>query len=407
MNENSGFSVRGLGWLIAVGVVAFVGTIVLTLFGDELSIISSAGTNTASKSAIGHKAFVELLRRNDIDVFVSRSYKTNTGGKNRLLLLAEPPTDWRPDMAALFAAERVLIVLPKWIGFADPSARGFVATVSLQQKARVEAVLKRIAPEATISREEPTTSDCDTSDMPAVSIDKPQLMSLVGKVVCPSGNLLSFAKANGRGTIWILSDPDVMNNHGLDNGDNAAFMLAAIRRLLPDGGTVVVDETIHGLAVDANPWTALLAFPALLVTLQGAMAIAVLFWAASARFGAPAREEVVATPFASDTPPLVANGARLLVSAGHGGAILRRYARMTRQAAVRHLHPPAGLKGRLLIEWLDRVAARRGVSVSLTTLLDEVADAADTPKPEPRRILRVARRLYRWKEEMTDGSRSR
>ena len=43
---------------------------------------------------------------------------------------------------------------------------------------------------------------------------------------------------------WVLSDPDLLNNHGLARGENAELAVALIRELA-DGGAILVDHTVQ------------------------------------------------------------------------------------------------------------------------------------------------------------------
>mgnify|MGYP001232475280 CR=1 FL=1 len=110
---NTLFAPRVLPLFIAVGMAAFFCSVFLMMFGDSTR---SAGHDTFSRSAIGHSAFVETLRRLGVPTSVSR-FKTleKTSGAN-LLMLIEPPTD---DIGSHMLRDakhesHVLLVLPKW-----------------------------------------------------------------------------------------------------------------------------------------------------------------------------------------------------------------------------------------------------------------------------------------------------
>ena len=62
--------------------------------------------------------------------------------------------------------------------------------------------------------------------------------------------------------IWVLSDPDVISNHGLARAGNAALAVAMIKRLRSGSGSVVFDETVHGfISEPASPLLLLFRFP--------------------------------------------------------------------------------------------------------------------------------------------------
>ena len=121
--------------------------------------------------------------------------------------------------------------------------------------------------------------------------------------------------------VWLLSDPDLLNNHGLSLGDNAA--IAAL--LLPEMAgqqKIVVDYTRSiwsDVTEDDYPersWSDLLrffAYPFSLLWIGLAAFMALAIWRSWARYGAPERafddemsaaKDVAVTAKARLTPPL-------------------------------------------------------------------------------------------------------
>ena len=85
------FSRRTLALLVGIGLLAFAGTLVIAGFADLTSPQQRAGANSYSTSAIGHLAFVELIRTAGLPVVRSRSRSLAKAGPNDLLIVAEPP----------------------------------------------------------------------------------------------------------------------------------------------------------------------------------------------------------------------------------------------------------------------------------------------------------------------------
>ena len=73
-----------------------------------------------------------------------------------------------------------------------------------------------------------------------------------------------------------------------------------------------------------------------------------------------------------------------------------RYAAFTRAAAAKAVGAPRDLAGQPLTEFLDRLGRQRGAKGSLADLEAEAARVGDR-----KTLLGVARRLYRWRLEMT------
>ena len=105
-------------------------------------------------------------------------------------------------------------------------------------------------------------------------------------VVAVGGQVLVGEQADRNRRIWILSDPDMVSNHGLFIGRNAEFAIKLVNALRPARGEVVFDESVHGYrAPSSNPLTLMLQFPFVIVTIQLLAASALLLWATMPRFG--------------------------------------------------------------------------------------------------------------------------
>src|SRR5262245_9969360 len=89
MRENP-FSSRATFWLVAVGLVSFLVTIGFTVFGAPPAAPPSRGADSFSRSAIGHHAFVALLRELEIPVVVSHWESAKRADSTALLILTEP-----------------------------------------------------------------------------------------------------------------------------------------------------------------------------------------------------------------------------------------------------------------------------------------------------------------------------
>jgi hypothetical protein len=145
---------------------------------------------------------------------------------------------------------------------------------------------------------------------------------------------------------------------------------------------------------------ALFDYPILLGTIQALIAVLVLLWAAMARFGAPASPRPA---LESGKSFLIENIATLLRFGGHGGHALTRYLNHTTQELRARLHAPAGLDERGLRDWLARCGAARGAEMQITELEEEVRAIGAHGRVPPPYVIRAARRIHEWKEEMIHG----
>jgi len=365
------FSPRTLFAMIALGLVAFGGAAYFLIYGDPATE-RTTGTNSFSYSAIGHRALVETLRRQEIPVRISRIDSAGRAGPADLLVVAEPRRNWVEANPAryLLPAHNVLIVLPKYTGLRDLVDKTWVRDTEQLDRATVGAVLRAVAPHSTLVRR--TEADWRLNWFKATpTIKAPQLMTDNGflPLISSAGGLL-FGKIDRRDkNIWVLSDPDIFANHGLGKGENAALAVEMIRDLLPPGGSVIIDETVHGFYHSPSLWRHVFELPFVAVTLLLAAALAVLIWAAAGRFGAP-----LPSP---ERPPagklgLIETTARLLNAGEHAPYILKRYQEFVFRDIARRLHAPHKYGEREFDDWIGRIARARGAEADPAELLTAV-----------------------------------
>jgi hypothetical protein len=192
----------------------------------------------------------------------------------------------------------------------------------------------------------------------------------------------------------------VIANHGLVRENNAALAVAIVKRLRGDSGSVVFDETVHGFAAPVgNPLQLLFRFPFVVATAQALIAAALLLWATWARFGAP---QAVQPPLGAGRQALLANMATLIDVTGHHQVMIRRYIQETVRDAARQLHAPKGLAAGALLAWLQRVGSARGVDVDCGQVVRRAAALGDA-RGNLSLLVRLARDIHRWKQEIIDG----
>ncbi|GAB4226126.1 MAG: hypothetical protein Tsb0032_32420 [Kiloniellaceae bacterium] len=408
--EDGVFSLRAVVLLIAAGLLAFTAAALVAIYSDPQTE-RSYGTNAYSSSAIGHKAWAEILEDLGVPVLLSRNDSAAKAfDGDGLLVLAQPhrDSDALEALEMLHDAERVLVVLPRWSGLPDFQNRRWVKVLRELNLEDVEKILQVVDADATLLRSEQTQdwrsiawdSPPDLSGLESVQLIKSDEISPI--VYSDAGVLLGEYEIWGT-TLWVLSDPEVILNSGIDEGDNAAFAVAMISGLLPQGGVVVFDETIHGFTVSPDLWKALLSFPLNLAVLQSLFAAAVLVWAAVGRFGAPLPPRA---RLKAGKEVLIANTASLFEYGGRLSDILRRYRETCLRDLARQMHIPRDIEGAALAQWLDQVGEARHTTIRYSDVNSEVAAALDGPSSSLPTVLRAALRLHRWKQEMIHGHRA-
>jgi hypothetical protein len=400
------FSRRVLFWLVAIGVVSFLGSIAIMVGGGGADPGARYGGHPDAVSAIGYKAFVRTLKRLGRPVVLSGF---NSAGRARggVLIIAEPRLeDWRgAAFARLLRAGRSIVVLPKLRGRPSRGNRRWVGRVGLLPKARVEAVLNRIEPDARIVRGRGGAFYPNRFGA-SPTLPVPQLIRsrrLQPLIESPDGMLAGVMIYRGK-QVLVVADPDIFSNHGLGRGANARIAVGLVEVLRRSGGAIVFDTALLGVEKKPSLVRSLFELPFVVGTVAGIAALIVLLWAGAARFGAPRRARPV---FESGKVTLIENGTRLLRFGGHQREILDRYRRAVLAVVSARVHAPVGAQsdgGAARSDWLDRVGTVRGTSERWSTLAAHVDDLARDKKVSDRRLVDAARRLERWKREMVDGS---
>jgi uncharacterized protein DUF4350 len=392
-----------LGW-IAGAVVIFAASLYL-MGSKDYEGPESAGASTYSRSAIGHAGIFDVLQRLDIPVIKSLSKSLEQVGAGGVLVLAEPRSSLRQDdLISKLKAERVLLVLPKWFGLPSDNRPGWVREVRERSTFDASSVVGLVASRMEVVREDaPVLWTTNELDLRPNVVKPTQLMRGTGlrPVIAGDKGMLVGELVERNRRVLVLSDPDVIQNHGLAREGNAALAVALIKRLRGANGTVVFDETIHGYTAPAeNPFALMFRFPFVIATVQGLIAVGLLLWATMARFGAP---QSVPPPLSAGRAGLLQNMAMLIEFTGHEQVMIRRYVEETLRHVARQLHAPRALAGDALLAWLKRVGGARGVSVDCASLLQQARELGAAGRRDQASLVRLARETHRWQGEMLDG----
>jgi hypothetical protein len=397
----AGFSRRTLFWLVLVGAASFLALIVISALAGNSSG-DRAGANPYSESAIGYRGLVSFLENLEMPVLVSRDRGiADALDRHALQVLLEPAStvDLAKTVAALAGGGEVLLVLPKWNGQSNLRKPAWVSSVQMLDKRLVTSIVLPAVRDAEIVRP-PALHAVSGPYRIAPAVARPQLVksARLNRIVgTDQGILLGWVEAYGT-TVYVLSDPDILNNQGLGKGRNAQ-LAAAMLEHIRGGGTVVIDATVNGFTRSPSQWRSLFELPLLPVTLLGLCACGLLFWTAGTRFGAP----VPLPPrLAPGKRGLIDNTAQLLDFGDHFGVLLERYRASAIRQVATALHAPAGLDPQDLGRWLDRVAGARTIDITHAELVSDRASAGKTV--DGRDMLPSARRIHRWKTEMLRGS---
>jgi hypothetical protein len=393
------FSPRVLVIWVAVASLLFVAMILFMMFGSPER---PTGPSAFSSSAIGYAGIADVMRRLGTPVVKSRGGSLAKLDAHGVLIVAEPMPSISPQrLRSLLTANKVLLVLPKWIGQPSEKVPGWIEDASLAPEDSPRSIARIAAPGADIVRLDaaPAWTTNEIHRAPVIT-EKPQLIksNRLRPVVGSSDGMLIGELSNNQHRLWILADPDVLENHGL--AKNAAFDAALVNELRGADGNIVFDETIHGFTEQpASPFHILFEWPFVLATIQGLVAVALLLWATMGRFGLPLTAPI-ALP--SGKTRLIENTAKLFALARYQPVIVRRYVYAMIRDAGRALHAPAGLTDSALIAWLQRTGQARDIDIDCAAVLTAAGELGSGSQTYTS-MAALARDIFRWKQEIVDG----
>jgi hypothetical protein len=416
-----GFSRRAVAWLLGLTLGGLALAALLAVFGRDLAGgRPSPGTNTFSHSALGHRGLAELLRSLSLGVVSRRNSIEGAPGPLRPLVLAEPLTDGAAAQARLRdrlleAAGRgapLVVVLPKWEGAPDPGHPGWIAAAALRPPAEIQRVLRALElaglGTVRVDRQGRGRQECAArfgGEYAVFRVDLRPAQVLVPSagldpvVVC--GGSLLVARVTAAPFVFLVSDPDLLNNQGLGRADHAVLIHSLLTVGLRARG-VIFDETVHGLNRRAGLLAEAFRFPLVFAVLQTAILAGLIVWAGLGRFGKP----LPARGGPGDgTAVLIDNTAQLLAMGMHGGhaaeSLARYYRQTLRSVAAAYFLPP-DLPPDELLDRLQQLTGARGPRMQLHGFAERVGQVAAAGAAAGDRAVRLARILHRWRLEMTD-----
>lgn len=387
-------------WMVLVGVFAFSALVVLATYAPDLRSGDNADNHAMSHSAIGFAGAVELLQGARQTVVINRTRLA--AGHSDGLLIATPPANAAPaDIKALGFSGPVLVVLPKWEAIPNPFHRGWVAQAapidlkllpkdSLLARFNLARRPGSVAPHLTAKT--PPFGEAEAfAAGPVDQLQSIQATDLIPVLTDDSGAVILAREP--KASLYYLSDPDLLDNHGLKSLATAQAAGQIIAGLKAADGPVIFDVTLNGFARSRSVMRLLFDPPFLAVTLCLFFAAALAGFQAACRFGAVRSAGRV---FALGKEALADNTAALIRLTGREHRMGGRYAELTRTIAAKAVGAPRDLTGEPLIAFLDRMGAQRGAHDRLGELTALIGGAGDKE-----RTLAAAKRLFRWRLEMT------
>lgn len=401
------FAPRTILALVIVGVVAFSALAVLSAYAPELRGANDPGAHALSSSAVGFRGATIMLRAEDVPVVASRTAPRGRASNGPLVVLT-PGVETSPADLTPFARQAPqLIVLPKWETRPRPLRPGFVDKVGIAPGTRQAGQLLAAYAASTDLQQRSGVSKPSLRGTGAVfepgtylplgTIDR--LQTIAGKgwepmLVDETGRAV-LARSTAHPQVFVLADPDLLNNQGLAKLDNARAGLAILNTLRGDSG-VRFDVTLHGYVRGHGVGRLMLEPPWLAATLCGVAAALLMGLHSLGRFGPTlARGRVIAL----GKRALVDNSAGLVRMAGREAELAPAYAALTMARIARVVGGERPAAGGEPEPWLADLARRAGAADPA-----ELSGQAQRAKTRDD-LLAVGRNLYQWRLEITREGR--
>jgi hypothetical protein len=388
------FAARTVAILIAVAVFSFGAIMVLAGWSPELRDRDRAGDHPFSTSAIGYNGIVRLLEAQGYPVEISR-FKSNLDGHYGLMILTLSTRGMGKSLEEYELQSDTLIVLPKWSGMVDWTNPSRMKDTDLANESLVASVLDALGIEAEVIRTDVpgrvATPFGQATIKPDLQLQLLQSEELTPIIRTGEGALLS--QLPGR-DIYILADPDLINTFGLAERVNARFAMQMINMMrYSDDEPIIFDATLHGFTRSENLLQMMFDIPFLGVTLVALAAALLLGWAATIRFGPPARET---RAIALGKQALADNSAGLVSMARRETRMAPGYLSLIRRRLSKQIGAPRNLTEAQLSELFDRLGPEE---VSGKTF-SQIEAGLRGPAANREDLMHKARDLWRWRRDI-------
>lgn len=357
-----GFNPLVMAAMVLVGVIAFIALWALVALGPQLSSGNDGGGHALSKAAPGYAGIVDLLERAGADVELRRRVDTGTDESGPLLILTPTLTSKPEDIEELLRKhqDRVLVVLPKWqtIDLPGQSRKpGWVGpgfAVTPDGKLLPESAFGKIRVRAVDAKAQTISANIAGRAFTTYLPDNAQVVDGDGiePVITGANGGAVLARAKNR-DIYILADPDLINNLAFSSHDKAraAAMLIDAVGEDADANALAFDLTLNGFGSQRSLLRFAFVPPFIGITLCLIAAGLLALWQAWVRFG-PALKPGRAIPISKAA--LIANSADLVRQARRELDGADAYVTSQRGAIARRLHAPTGLDAGATDAWIDR-----------------------------------------------------
>jgi hypothetical protein len=399
MSETNPFNPRLVYGLIAVGLIAFGALVLSVAYGpparDGESRVDRA--QMLSPSAVGYKALTRLIGQ----FREARIISTGANLDDEALFVMAVGESTLPEDVEWVRARRegrpTLIILPKWVTARHHERRDWVTLLGPGAGPSVARALGFQLRSA--ARPLPGQSARGADMLEGMTMPVPAFPQVIeGSDVTPIVSLPdggALVARIGDQPLYVVADPDLLNNHRLGDPRVARAALALIDSLSPAGAQSVdfgtfTDRTEAAPARQPSLIRLAVEPPFLAMTLALLAAALLAGLHGAVRFGRPRSE---ARAIALGKAALVENSAGLIKLARREAALGAAYADVVRRDTARAIGAPLTLSDQALDAYLDRLSKADGPKFS--QLANDVVWARDRHE-----LVAAARALFSWKKDI-------
>lgn len=390
------FGVRTVIGMVVAGILAFASFLVLAAYAGDFRGRSDGRAHALSIGATGYAGLVKLAGAlGETPLIVREPDDLRTDDLLVIALTENTETPRLADLIEQRGGKVTLLILPKWAVGRHPTRPGWVQKIAPVAPDFAKRALKNVVSVSFENKSGATPGAARGRDVFAgVSLAVPgDVQTIAGPALLPMlttpGGTMILAQVEDR-ALYILADPDIMNNHGLRDPRTARAAIDILERLnATDAESIAFDVTLNGFGRTPNGLRLIFEPPFVVLTLAlfGAAVLAGLHGAV--RFGPERRP---ARLIAFGKAALVENSAALIRMARREHRAGTAYAELIREATARDTGAASLPPGTDLDAYFDRVSKADAPFSALAAGLRDATDRAQ--------LLAAARALYLWKKDV-------
>lgn len=357
--------------LFAIVVLLFCTSFLLSLYFSFGSTSKEKdfekSKSPSSYNACGYHALETFLKENDWKVRNSKTFRNRNEG---FIILNEPKYESieNENLLTSYSNSKVLFIPAKYNCIDEKGSEKKIEKTELIAARDFNNTIEESFSSTVLTRIRSFNTSYNQFSINNFRINNPvqliQSYDIEPYISSPQGILLGKSKTNE--SFWILSDPDLLNNHGLDNGDNAKLVLEILDLIAGNNKEVTFISKLSKKDNKTNILNGLFVFPGFIMFIFMLFLFAIALWSSlqSFNFDSPKNRA-----YQFHKQRIIANTAQLLTENNFSTAeIGKRYFEIMLQYAVEQLYIPKGLTRQEKIQWLNKFKVVRELGYNYTDI---------------------------------------